>query len=248
MPQLNGFRRTSLFRTSPLSTPSSPVAVILFTRSAGEEATRKQFVSTAQPDRNAAVAALLIEQATAAARQAGVDFLCVDSTQQVGHSFGLRLVGAMQRAFALGYEQLLVIGNDCPQLDAARLRRAVALLQTSGAVLGPATDGGVYLIGVAKAHFDAAAWAELPWQTPALGVALARQLRRHGAAVSQLPPLSDVDNEQDLVRVLRQPLLRALQRALCRLRAIAYHRQQHQAAPLLPAFAAARPHRGPPPN
>lgn len=93
----------------------------------------------------------------------------------------------MQQAFVSGYEQLLVIGNDCPQLDAAMLRRALAQLAQTGAVLGPATDGGVYLLGVDRRHFDATAWAILPWQTAALDRALARQLCITGADVQLLP-------------------------------------------------------------
>ena len=152
----------------------------------------------------------------------------------------------MQQAFASGYEQLLVIGNDCPQLDAARLRQAIVALTRADAVLGPATDGGVYLLGVARAHFEARTWATLPWQTATLGAALARQLRAGGAAIERLAPLADIDNEQDLARALRQTLPWALRRTLRRLR------RGPAAVPAAPASAAgpgaapAQPLRGPP--
>lgn len=154
----------------------------------------------------------------------------------------------MQHAFDQGYEGLIVVGNDCPQLSAALLRRAVALLPEVGAVLGPATDGGVYLLGVARTHFDAAAWVGLPWQTPLLGTALAQQLRAAGAAVAQLAPLSDVDDAQDLARVLRQPLKRRLHRVLRRLRAPTYRRRRPAAVLLTAPCVATQPHRGPPAN
>ncbi|MDQ2770140.1 MAG: DUF2064 domain-containing protein, partial [Bacteroidota bacterium] len=186
--------------------PASTVAILLFTRSAGQDAAHKRFSSQSSRAGNAAVAAQLIAHTTAVARRAGVDFLCVDSARQTGNTFGERLCGAMQNAFASGYEHLLVIGNDCPQLDAARLRQAIAVLARTGAVLGPATDGGVYLLGVARTHFEASAWATLPWQTATLGRALARQLGASGAAVALLPALADVDNEQDLAHALRQTL------------------------------------------
>ncbi|NRT20300.1 hypothetical protein HNP98_003140 [Hymenobacter sp. 9A] len=231
----------------PTSLPTSTVALLLFTRSAGQEATHKRFRSHGLRTGNAAIAAQLIGHATAVARQVGVDFICVDSSRQTGNTFGERLSGALQQAFASGYAQLLVIGNDCPQLDAARLRRALAALARTGAVLGPATDGGVYLLGVARAHFEARAWAALPWQTATLGRALARQLRTSGAAVGWLPELADIDNEQDLAHALRQALPWALRRALRRLR-----RGPAAAAPKNPApadrpgAAPAQPRRGPP--
>ena len=153
----------------------------------------------------------------------------------------------MQQAFASGYEQLLVIGNDCPQLDAPRLRRALAALATTGAVLGPATDGGVYLLGVSRAHFEAAAWQTLPWQTATLGQALARQLAAAGATVHLLPRLADIDNEQDLAHALRQPLPWALGRALRRLLVVAAPAATRLAGgDVRSAFAPAQPHRGPP--
>jgi glycosyltransferase A (GT-A) superfamily protein (DUF2064 family) len=226
--------------------PSSSVAILLFTRSAGEEAAHKQFLSHGGRAANAAVAAQLIAHAAATARRAGVDFIHTDSAQQVGATFGERLAGAMHQAFGHGYEHLLVIGNDCPQLTAPLLRQAVAAVRQSGAVLGPATDGGVYLLGLSRARFAAGTWARLPWQTHQLGAALRRQLLAQGADVCRLPTLADVDTEADLARVLGQPLADTLQRRLRRLRA---RRQVAPglAGPVLRRRAqAAQPHRGPP--
>ncbi|WP_210513817.1 TIGR04282 family arsenosugar biosynthesis glycosyltransferase [Hymenobacter terricola] len=230
-----------------MTKPTSAVAILLFTRSAGQDAAHKKLVSNGARADNVAVVAQLISHATATARQVGADFLCIDSCRQTGATFGARLSRAMHEAFASGYEQLLVIGNDCPQLDVGLLRRALAMLAMTGAVLGPATDGGVYLLGVARTYFDSAVWAALPWQTALLGRALAHRLRAAGAAVQQLPALADVDNEQDLAQVLRQPMARHQLRALRRLRRHLVPRPWpgvQSAAPL--ALTAAYPHRGPP--
>lgn len=225
--------------------PDSSVAILLFTRSAGEEAAHKQLLSCGRAS-NAAAAAQLIAHAAATARRAGVDFILVDSGQQTGATFGERLTGAMRQAYGRGYEHLLVIGNDCPQLTAILLRRAAAAVQQTGAVLGPATDGGVYLLGLSRALFVAGAWAGLPWQTQRLGAALRRQLLVQEATIVRLPMLADVDTEADLARVLGQLLAGALQRRLRRLRA--QQRPLREAArPLLQQRErAAKPHRGPP--
>ena len=225
---------------------SSSVAILLFTRSAGEEAVHKPLLSHGDRAANVAVAAQLIAHAAATARQAGADFIQVDSKQQTGATFGERLAGAMQQAFGYGYEHLVVMGNDCPQLTPALLRQAVAAVQQSGAVLGPAADGGVYLLGVSRARFNPGSWAALPWQTGHLGAALRQQLLAQGAPVEQLARLADVDTEADLARTLRCPLAGPLRRHLRRLRG------PRRLAPL-PAGSvrrrrgvAARPHRGPP--
>jgi len=178
---------------------------------------RKRFLSHGTRADNAAVAARLIDHATATARQAGVDFVCVDSARQAGATFGERLAGAVRATFALGYEHLLIIGNDCPQLTAATLRRAVTAVRATGAVVGPAPDGGVYLLGLSQPLFESTAWLALPWQTQHLGAALRRQLRQLGAVVCQLSALADIDDEAGLARALRQPLARPLRRGLHRL-------------------------------
>lgn len=207
---------------------------------------RKRFLSHGTRADNAAVAARLIGHATATARRAGVEVVCVDSAQQAGATFGERLAGAVRATFARGYEHLLIIGNDCPQLGAAALRRAVAAVRATGAVLGPAADGGVYLLGISRALFEGGAWLGLPWQTRRLGTALRRQLRGQGATVQLLPALADIDDEQGLARALRQPLARPLRRALRRLRAPERPAVLAWRRPAARGGVAARPHRGPP--
>lgn len=223
------------------------VAILLFTLSAGEEGARKRFLSGGTPADNAAVAAHLIRHTTTMAHRAGVDVVCVDSTRQVGTTFDQRLAEAMRAAFARGYEHLLVIGNDCPQLTGTLLRRAVAAVQTTGAVLGPATDGGVYLLGLSRTLFEQGAGQRLPWQTPHLGAALRRQLRQLGAAVHQLRELADIDDEASLAQVLRQPLTWELHRHLHQLRTARRHRPGPLSlVPRRQPVLSARLHRGPP--
>lgn len=208
----------------------------------------KRFLSHGTRAGNAAVAAQLIDHATTTATQAGVDFVCIDSSRQTGSTFGERLAGAMQQTFGQGYEQVLVIGNDCPQLDETLLRRAVTAVRENGAVLGPATDGGVYLLGISRALFEREAWLALPWQTAQLGTALLSLLRAQGASVNLLPALADVDNEHDLAQALRQPLTPRLQRRLRRLRTAVRAVVPVYLLAIQQVRAAAQPHRGPPAN
>ncbi|SET48101.1 TIGR04282 family arsenosugar biosynthesis glycosyltransferase [Hymenobacter actinosclerus] len=221
-------------------------AVLLFTRSAGEEAAHKSFGAGGR-GADAAVAAQLIAQATATARQAGVDFLYFGSDQQAGGTFGQRLSSALAYGFGRGYERLVVIGNDCPQLTPARLRQAVAALETTDAVLGPDLDGGVYLLGVSRAFFAADVWAALPWQTARLGAALARCLHRAGASVRRLRPLAGINNARHLARVLRQLPATALRRRLEQLRRpVRVAGRALRLRPRVAAVAAPLPLRGPP--
>lgn len=81
---------------------------------------------------------------------------------QSGGDLGVRLSYAFAHGFARGYRRILAIGSDCPDLDATCLRQADALLQQTDVVLGPATDGGYYLIGLkrpAPRLFEDIAWS-----------------------------------------------------------------------------------------
>ena len=195
---------------------------------------------------NAAVAAQLIARATTVARQAGADFLCIEAAQQVGRTFGERLTAAMAHTFGLGYEQLIVIGNDCPQLSSGQLRHALQLLTSADAVLGPATDGGVYLLGIRRAFFDAQALRGLPWQTGKLGQALARRLEEASARLHILRPLADVDTAQDLAGILAQLPAGQLRTRLRRLRATPQPPVLRQPAERATAAAVHLPQRAPP--
>lgn len=65
-------------------------------------------------------------------------------------SLGVRLARQFQRAFRAGARQVLLIGTDLPLLEGADLATAFAELEHSPLVLGPATDGGYWLIGLCR--------------------------------------------------------------------------------------------------
>ena len=115
--------------------------------------------------------------------------------RQVVGSLGDRMQHAFTQAFADGMTQVVLIGADCPGLSADILRQAFLALRDSDLVLGPALDGGYYLIGLKQSRpllFDDIAWgsASVLQQTLAKAKAL---------NVSQLTPLHDIDRPQDLV-------------------------------------------------
>lgn len=113
---------------------------------------------------------------------------------------GARMRAAVEHAVAEGADRVVVIGTDCPDVDAATVAEALAALADADVVLGPALDGGYYLVGV-RAPADrasAALFAGVPWSAPdTLEVSLARAAAA-GLTVAQLAPLRDVDTGEDL--------------------------------------------------
>lgn len=122
---------------------------------------------------------------------------------QAKGSFGARLSQAVARAFADGYRQVVVVGGDTPALGAAELELAFHQLDDDGArpaaVLGPAPDGGFYLLGLNA--FCAAAFDDRFLGTASARVEAERALAAAGFAVAQLGAHADIDSLHDLDRL-----------------------------------------------
>jgi len=131
---------------------------------------------------------------------------------------GARLRRAFGRLWTAGYGRVVVIGSDSPTLPRRRLLQALAALRRADAVLGPARDGGFYLIGLRKAAgHNARLFRGVHWGTPrAFGQTLA-QLRRADLRVQLLRADSDVDRPEDL-RSLKRAVRPSRQRHLAPLR------------------------------
>lgn len=109
---------------------------------------------------------------------------------------GARMTQATNDAFGARMAAVVVIGADCPKLDAALVERAFDSLRTHPIVFGPAKDGGYYLIGLRRplpALFQGIAWST--GSVLADSIARARQL---GIEPCLLPELSDIDEPADL--------------------------------------------------
>jgi len=140
----------------------------------------------APPGRVAAVGAWLGEGFTAEPQASG--------------DLGARLTAAFAAAFAAGARRVVAIGTDCLDLTPELVGAAFDALHRVDAVVGPALDGGYYLIALRRAI--PAAFAAIPWSSPdALTVTL-DGLQGAGASVHLLPRLRDLDTPEDLDALL----------------------------------------------
>jgi rSAM/selenodomain-associated transferase 1 len=114
---------------------------------------------------------------------------------QAGRTLGDRLAAAFAREFATGARHVVIIGSDCPGLDARRLRAAFAALRRRDVVLGPALDGGYYLIGLARPA--PRLFRGIAWSTAGVAAQTLRRARALGLRWHLLPPLRDVDTAAD---------------------------------------------------
>lgn len=133
--------------------------------------------------------------------QAGLPVIWWDSSKQSKDGFGENLLQAFQFAFDCDFEQVIAIGNDCPTLSYRDIWEAAGKLQQNKTVLGPATDGGVYLMGFNCQNFDANFFLNVRWQTKFVSADLEKAA--HPNIIHFLNLKADVDTLQDLKDLTR---------------------------------------------
>lgn len=115
---------------------------------------------------------------------------------QGGGDLGERLRRTAEHAFAQGVERTVIIGADCPMLTAPHIRAAFDALADHDLALGPAADGGYYLIGFR--HVIAPLFHDIDWGSGRVldqTLAAAGELDLRPAMLDELP---DVDRPEDL--------------------------------------------------
>lgn len=128
-----------------------------------------------------------------AARDAGVAL-----AKQAEGDLGARLTAAFGALRARGAEIVIAIGADSPTLDPARIVEAIGALEECDLVLGPAEDGGYYLIGL-RGERDGI-FEGIPWSTGRTLDATLARARSLGLTVRLLAPHYDIDDAATLAR------------------------------------------------
>ncbi len=114
---------------------------------------------------------------------------------QVGQDLGERMKNAFAENFESGMEKVVLIGTDCPSLEGIHLSQAFEVLDQSDLVLGPARDGGYYLIGMKRRSdflFEGITWSTELVLSQTLALAA-----EQGLQTSLLPILEDIDTLED---------------------------------------------------
>ncbi|MFW6348263.1 MAG: TIGR04282 family arsenosugar biosynthesis glycosyltransferase [Cyclonatronaceae bacterium] len=118
---------------------------------------------------------------------------------QQGEGLGARMKNAFAEGISLGYSRQVIIGSDCPQLTAGHLKQAFDALKNTETVIGPARDGGYYLLGMNTLYgplFELNAWSHGDVYAQTLD-----RIREMKLSYAQIEELSDVDTGEDLRRL-----------------------------------------------
>jgi rSAM/selenodomain-associated transferase 1 len=120
----------------------------------------------------------------------------IECITQVPGDLGRRMQDAADRAFTRGAERIIIIGTDCPSLDEAGIAHAFDRLESSDIVLGPAVDGGYYLIGLTRPC--PALFISIDWGSSRVLEQTLEAARKAMLHVALLEVREDVDLPSDL--------------------------------------------------
>jgi rSAM/selenodomain-associated transferase 1 len=114
---------------------------------------------------------------------------------QEGDVLGERMSKAFKRSFEKGMERVVIIGSDCAELTTDILREVFSRLKDHDIVIGPAGDGGYYLLGMSK--FISELFTDISWSTGAVLEQTLKKADEENATYYKLQELHDVDIEAD---------------------------------------------------
>ncbi len=108
---------------------------------------------------------------------------------------GEKMKAAFQEVFSADYKNVLIIGSDCLQLNSKIIEDAFTMLKEKDTVIGPAKDGGYYLLGMSIMHNFI--FENKEWSTSSVFSDTIHDIEQHQLSVGFLPELLDVDSEED---------------------------------------------------
>lgn len=117
---------------------------------------------------------------------------------QVGGDLGIRMFTASQQAL-VKFDNVLLMGADCPSLSATKLKQAAQQLEPHDAVMIPALDGGYVLFGFKREQ--ASLFSDIEWSTASVASITQQRIAALNWSLALLEPLPDIDEPADLAHL-----------------------------------------------
>ncbi|MGN8225701.1 TIGR04282 family arsenosugar biosynthesis glycosyltransferase [Gracilimonas sp. BCB1] len=119
---------------------------------------------------------------------------------QSGDNLGAKMSNAFRKSFTEeSFQKVVIIGSDCAELTSGIIQQAFQKLEDHEFVIGPAEDGGYYLLGMRNYHPEV--FEEIEWSTGSVFQKTIEKIRDMGSNYATLKELNDVDTIEDWNRV-----------------------------------------------
>ena len=166
-------------------------ALLIFANTSTKEARLKPFF------KSEAVFNTLNAEIITKVKNTNLPYFIVDENEQIGQTFGERYANAIQRIYNKGFDIVISVGNDTPQLKTSQILKAHSNVSEANYVLGPSHNGGFYLLALHKSNFNYNAFIKLPWQTSAIRKSLQKHFL-YNNTYTLLKYLKDLNTTLDL--------------------------------------------------
>lgn len=116
---------------------------------------------------------------------------------QTGNNLGEKMMNAFNYCFKNDFYKVIIIGTDCPELSEDIINDAFVKLNSYDAVIGPAADGGYYLLGLKKSYHQL--FENMQWSINSVFDETIKRCCQIQLSYYLLPVLHDIDEEKDLL-------------------------------------------------
>jgi len=120
--------------------------------------------------------------------------------EQYYGDLGVKISDAFAKGFRKGYEKVIIVGTDCPSLSSSLMLKGLDQLSNYNLILGPANDGGFYLVGLSGPP-ESALFHGVPWGGNAVLKTVLANADTLTLSCDCLPVLSDIDRPEDLIHL-----------------------------------------------
>lgn len=172
-------------------------AVLFFSRTLNDEYASSAYGLGYQ--RFSSLYRFLVNKTLTTVRRAGLPVEEVYSDQQIGQTFGERLMNSLKEVTRYGFTKVIIVGNDAPELTTEDILTADRMLGNQVNVLGRDKRGGAYLIGLNLEQFDLSSLKDIRWQSKDVSTQLEQTL----GEVYDLSVKRDINSSYDFYDLLK---------------------------------------------
>ena len=129
---------------------------------------------------------------------------------QEGDDLGSRMKSAFEKVFSVGSQKVIIVGTDIPDLSKEIIMKAFEMLDSYDVVIGPAKDGGYYLLGMKKMNSEL--FEKIEYSTFSVLSETMTKIEELNLAYHLLPELNDIDTEDDLINWLNHDYNNSIKR------------------------------------
>lgn len=176
----------------------SKIALLVFIRDAHDEARLKPIFKNDE-SRNNQLYTYLNQRITSVAKESTYDFYVISTQKQVGNEFGERFKNAFKSIFEMGYDAVVSVGNDVPQVNEQTVDQVVTGFESHDVVLGKTTSNGAYTVGLTKYAFSKCDFDAVDWSSNNVVRSIEKRSNQQGSSFLQLEEIYfEINTHEDL--------------------------------------------------